>query len=350
MIIRNLTLNELYWDTTNIISYGDLLKIESSIVALQSSIPFSSLAGPVVTGLMNDSSALYNRINNIPIYLVTTNQSTHRIPFQEMGQTIYVDVPEDRFADVPEDRFADVPEDRFADVPEDRFADVPEDRFADVPEDRFADVHCSLDDPRYPVSDDVIKSNSEKCVISDLLGVYVSQFKSKSSTGFAEKKSEIFLWVDKIKMSGGKPLPLIRQVLVHELAHAIMDVHEYPFFNPDYYLFREESLANALSLYIMGKIYKHNSNNYKFLVEFVSKQPLQYALGLLYNDKLTITSAMGRWMEIKALKAFNAPNNSLPKWVNNAVSLLGSISRPLNSLGNIPASIFYLMKKTDLLL
>jgi hypothetical protein len=75
-------------------------------------------------------------------------------------------------------------------------------------------------------------------------------------------------------------------------------------------------------------------------------QPLQYALGLLYNDKLTITSAMGRWMEIKA---FNAPNN-LPKWVNNAVSLLGSISRPLNSLENIPASIFDLMKKTDLLL
>ena len=275
MIIRNLTLNELYWDTTNIISYGDLLKIESSIVALQSSIvalqssiPFCSLAaGPVVTGLRNDSSALYNRINNIPIYLVTTNQSTHRIPFQEMGQTIYVDVPEDRFAD------------------------------------------CSLDPLDY-VSDDVIKSNSEKCVISDLLGVYVSQFKSKSSTGFAEKKSEIFLWVDKIKMSGGKPLPLIRQVLVHELAHAIMDVHEYPFFNPNGHLFREESLANALSLYIMGKIYKHNSNNYKFLVEFVSMQPLQYALGLLYNDKLTITSAMGRWMEIKA---FNAPNNSLPK-------------------------------------
>ena len=152
-------------------------------------------------------------------------------------------------------------------------------------------------------------------------------------------------------MSGGdydcKPLPLIRQVLVHELAHAIMDVHEYPFFNPDFHLFREESLANALSLYIMGKIYKHDSNNYKFLVEFVSMQPLQYALGLLYNDKLTITSAMGRWMEIKA---FNAPNNSLPEWVDNAVSLLDSISRPLNSLKNIPASIFYLMKKTDLLL
>lgn len=311
MIIRNLTLNELYWDTTNIISYGDLLKIESSIVALQSSIPFSlPLAGPVVTGLMTDSLALYNRINNIPIYLVTTNQSTHRIPFQEMGQTIYVDVPEDR----------------------------------------FADVHCSLDDPRYPVSDDVIKSNSEKCVISDLLGVYVSQFKSKSSTGFAEKKSEIFLWVDKINLwSVGDYYykPLIKQVLVHELAHAIMDVHEYPFFNPNGHLFREESLANALSLYIMGKIYKHDSNNYKFLVEFVSKQPLQYALGLLYNDKLTITSAMGRWMEIKA---FKDPNNSLPKWVNNAVSLLGSISRPLNSLENIPASIFDLMKKTDLLL
>jgi hypothetical protein len=303
MIIRNLTLNELYWDTTNIISYGDLLKIESSIVALQSSIPFRSLAGPVVTGLMTDRLALYNRINNIPIYLVTTNQSTHRIPFQEMGQTIYVDVPEDR----------------------------------------FADVHCSLH-PRYP--DDVIKSNSEKCVISDLLGVYVSQFKSKSSPGFAEKKSEIFLWVDKIKWSGAS-IPLIRQVLVHELAHAIMDVHEYPFFNPNGHLFREESLANALSLYIMGKIYKHDSNNYKFLVEFVSKQPLQYALGLLYNDKLTITSAMGRWMEIKA---FNTPNNSLPKWVNKAVSLLDSISRPLNSLENIPDSIFDRMKKTDSLL
>ena len=321
MIIRKLTLNELYWDTTNIISYGDLLKIESSIVALQSSIPFSSLTGPVVTGLMYDSSALYNRINNIPIYLVTTNQSTHRIPFKEMGQTIYVDVPEDRFADVH--------------------------------------CYCSLDDPRYSVSDDVIKSNSEKCVISDLLGVYVSQFKSKSSPGFAEKKSEIFLWVDKIflwvdkiKRSVGDYgdydyKPLVKQVLVHELAHAIMDVHEYPFFNPKGHLFREESLANALSLYIMGKIYKHDSNNYKFLVEFVSMQPLQYALGLLYNDKLTITSAMGRWMEIKA---FNAPNNSLPKWVNNAVSLLDSISRPLNSLKNIPASIFNLMKLLDLLL
>jgi predicted Zn-dependent protease with MMP-like domain len=257
---------------------------------------------------MYDSLALYNRINNIPIYLVTTNQSTHRIHFQEMGQTIYVDVPEDR----------------------------------------FADVHCSLH-PRYP--DDVIKSNSEKCVISDLLGVYVSQFKSKSSPGFAEKKSEIFLWVDKINLwSVGDYYykPLIKQVLVHELAHAIMDVHEYPFFNPDYHLFREESLANALSLYIMGKIYKHDSNNYKFLVEFVSKQPLQYALGLLYNDKLTITSAMGHWMEIKA---FNAPNNSLlPEWVDDAVSLLGSISRPLNSLENIPDSIFDRMKKTDSLL
>ena len=154
------------------------------------------------------------------------------------------------------------------------------------------------------------------------------------------------MWVDKIKWSGDF-IPLIRQVLVHELAHAIMDVHEYPFFNPDGHLFREESLANALSLYIMGKIYKHDSNNYKFLVEFVSKQPLQYALGLLYNDKLTITSAMGRWMEIKA---FNAPNNSLPEWVDNAVSLLDSISRPLNSLENIPDSIFDLMKKTDDLL
>jgi hypothetical protein len=182
------------------------------------------------------------------------------------------------------------------------------------------------------------------------LGVYVSQFQSKSSTGFAKKKSEIFLWVDKINLWSVGDYdykPLIKQVLVHELAHAIMDVHEYPFFNPGYHLFREESLANALSLYIMGKIYKHDSNNYKFLVEFVSMQPLQYALGLLYNDKLTITRAMGRWMEIKA---FNAPNNSLPKWVNIAVSLLGSISRPLNSLKNIPASIFYLMKKTDLLL
>ena len=333
MIIRNLTLNELYWDTTNIISYGDLLKIESSIVALQSSIPFSSLAGPVVTGLRNDSSALYNRINNIPIYLVTTNQSTHRIPFQEMGQTIYVDVPEDRFADV-----------HCSLDPRYPVQEMGQTIYVDVPEDRFADVHCSLD-PRNPVSDDVIKSNSEKCVISDLLGVYVSQFKSKSSTGFAEKKSEIFLWVDKI--GDYDYIPLIRQVLVHELAHAIMDVHEYPFFNPNGHLFREESLANALSLYIMGKIYKHDSNNYKFLVEFVSKQPLQYALGLLYNDKLTITSAMGRWMEIKA---FNAPNNSLPKWVDNAVSLLDSISRPLNSLKNIPASIFDLMKKTDLLL
>ena len=75
-------------------------------------------------------------------------------------------------------------------------------------------------------------------------------------------------------------------------------------------------------------------------------QPLQYALGLLYNDKLTITSAMSRWMEIKVY----APNNSLPKWVNKAVSLLDSISRPLNSLENIPASIFDMMKKTDLLL
>ena len=336
MIIRNLTLNKLYWDTTNIISYGDLLKIESSIVALQSSIPFSSPAGPVVTGLMNDSSALYNRINNIPIYLVTTNQSTHRIPFQEMGQTIYVDVPEDRFADV-----------HCSLDPRYPVQEMGQTIYVDVPEDRFADVHWSLDprslDPRYP--DDVIKSNSEKCVISDLLGVYVSQFKSKSSTGFAEKKSEIFLWVDKI--GDYDYIPLIRQVLVHELAHAIMDVHEYPFFNPNGHLFREESLANALSLYIMGKIYKHDSNNYKFLVEFVSKQPLQYALGLLYNDKLTITSAMGRWMEIKA--SFNAPNN-LPKWVNIAVSLLGSISRPLNSLENIPDSIFDLMKKTDLLL
>jgi hypothetical protein len=182
------------------------------------------------------------------------------------------------------------------------------------------------------------------------LGVYVSQFQSKSSTGFAKKKSEIFLWVDKINLWSVGDYdykPLIKQVLVHELAHAIMDVHEYPFFNPNGHLFREESLANALSLYIMGKIYKHDSNNYKFLVEFVSKQPLQYALGLLYNDKLTITSAMGRWMEIKA---FNDPNNSLPKWVNKAVSLLGSISRPLNSLENIPDSIFDLMKKTDLLL
>jgi hypothetical protein len=56
---------------------------------------------------------------------------------------------------------------------------------------------------------------------------------------------------------------------------------------------------------------------------------------------------MGRWMEIKA---FKDPNNSLPRWVNKAVSLLGSISRPLNSLENIPDSIFDLMKKTDLLL
>ena len=161
-------------------------------------------------------NTLYRTLNQIPIYLVTTDQCNKSFSVDFFGRRECVCVPEDKY----------------------------------VPEDNIG-------------------------IIYDLLGVYISAKNTpiNSSTLICNSKPIICIWVDKIweicNRNWHNYQLLLSKVILHELIHGMMDVtllgYNYFKSKPE-----EESLANAIPLLLLKEYV--TPTDWEFLAEFVKSQ------------------------------------------------------------------------------
>lgn len=184
-----------------------------------------------------------------------------------------------------------------------------------VPSDDFpSDISgISEDDERIYENIDPYRGERdvEKSIVSsiDLWGIYTREYPQGRPYGIEESHPRIFIWVDKIwehvKRDERKCQVLVTQVILHELAHAMMDIDlagsrggASNKFGKIFYTLKEESLATAMSLFL---IKPHVSNEeWDFLVSVVKHQPFQYALGLDYlDDGRVVERSVGEWMHLK---------------------------------------------------
>ena len=133
------------------------------------------------------------------------------------------------------------------------------------------------------------KTNSENCENGkvDLLGAYIPS-PNQSVTPWIE------LYVDEILAATSNDPKhnqyLFTKVLLHELMHAAMDVNnqglnwgEKEKYNTEYGKWREESFANAGTLFLI----KHHGNEefYQYSKNFMlSQQPPEYKLGVIMSE------------------------------------------------------------------
>lgn len=103
----------------------------------------------------------------------------------------------------------------------------------------------------------------------------------------------IEIYVQKIKESVTNDTEykwLFTKVLIHELAHATLDIYNWEKFSginkmpytPGFGVWREESTANAVTLMIIKRT--NNEKFYSYAKEFIKTQPKAYRLGLLMED------------------------------------------------------------------
>ena len=142
------------------------------------------------------------------------------------------------------------------------------------------------------------------------------QAKASSIHSFEDvsKLCIIFLWVDYIydiskKNDNPSFEALFTFVLLHELMHLMMDVFDETEFGiygagnlkdlgQLYGYFREESLANALALYLCDAT-GNDALVYSILDYFVEGQTTPYQTGLLYIEKVLLKKAVINWMKCK---------------------------------------------------
>ncbi len=130
---------------------------------------------------------------------------------------------------------------------------------------------------------DIIRDDNS---IIDPLGAYYSNRKGDSPY--------IELYLTAIDSSAGNDdkhfIWLFTQVLIHELAHAALDIFnledtpqsEKVFYHTEFGRWREESMANAVALQIIKDF--ENKNFYDYTKQFMQSQPAEYALGVLMED------------------------------------------------------------------
>lgn len=124
--------------------------------------------------------------------------------------------------------------------------------------------------------------NDDNCIIVPL-GAYYSNRRGNSPyielyltaiNSSAKNKGSHFKW-------------LLTTVLIHELAHAALDIFNYEHspqsekvsYHTEFGRWREESTANATALYIIREY--GNKNFYDYARKFMQSQPPEYALGVL---------------------------------------------------------------------
>ncbi|MBR5237956.1 MAG: hypothetical protein IKV26_04495 [Paludibacteraceae bacterium] len=125
--------------------------------------------------------------------------------------------------------------------------------------------------------DSASRSRDDNAII-DPLGAYFSNRKSDSAyielylsnIDDEAKNDEHFKW-------------LFTKVLIHELAHATMDVwDEKVSYHTEFGRWREESMANAIALRIIKEY--ADQDFYDYAKIFMQSQPAEYALGVLMVD------------------------------------------------------------------
>lgn len=235
----------------------------------------------------NDSMHGLNIIKQVPIFLVTRNDCLKTFKVGYFGHTSDVIVPLDK---------------------------LPNELPSDEKDWNISDT----DNPK--VNDDIFDGvlklkelESISCI--DLLGIYTRTYPLGRYCGIEESNPQIFIWVDKIwdYVKGDRHLykVLATQVILHELAHAMMDINLTGYYHkqtfpPAFYTLKEESLANALSL---SMIKSHiSTQDWNFLVNFVKKQPFQYALGLDYVDDRgghLVCRSSGEWIHLKECGSYS---------------------------------------------
>ena len=133
-----------------------------------------------------------------------------------------------------------------------------------------------------------------------------------SSFDDVSKHCSIFLWIDHIHDASNNHVSfeaLLTFVLLHELMHLMMDVFDETEFGINgagnlkdlgqlYGYFREESLANALALYLCDAT-GNDALVYSILDYFVEGQTTPYQTGLLYIEKDLLKKAVINWMKCK---------------------------------------------------
>lgn len=133
-----------------------------------------------------------------------------------------------------------------------------------------------------------------------------------SSFDDVNKHCSIFLWIDHIHDASNNHVSfeaLLTFVLLHELMHLMMDVFDETEFGiygagnlknlgQLYGYFREESLANALALYLCDAT-GNDALVYSILNYFVEGQTTPYQTGLLYIEKVLLKKAVINWMKCK---------------------------------------------------
>lgn len=130
---------------------------------------------------------------------------------------------------------------------------------------------------------DIIRDDNS---IIDPLGAYYSNRKGDSPY--------IELYLTAIDSSAGNDdkhfIWLFTQVLIHELAHAALDIFnledtpqsEKVFYHTEFGRWREESMANAVALQIIKDC--DNKDFYDYTKQFMQSQPAEYALGVLMEN------------------------------------------------------------------
>ncbi len=160
---------------------------------------------------------------------------------------------------------------------------------------KFANIdYCNIANLIHTIPIYLTKEQPNKCSKKDretnenkidLLGAYFSN--QSNGTPYIE------IYVQKIKESVTNDTEykwLFTKVLIHELAHAALDIYNWEKFSginnmpytPGFGVWREESTANAVTLMIIKRT--NNEEFYSYAKEFIKTQPKAYRLGLLMED------------------------------------------------------------------
>lgn len=159
---------------------------------------------------------------------------------------------------------------------------------------KFANIdYCNIANLMHTIPIYLKKNNPEEMLEGekiDPLGAYFSN----QSNGIPY----IEIYVQKIKEAVTKENVtndiqykwLFTKVLIHELAHAALDIYNWEKFSKndlmpystEFGKWREESTANAVTLMIIKRT--NNEEFYSYAKEFMKKQPKEYQLGVLMED------------------------------------------------------------------
>lgn len=200
----------------------------------------------------------------------------------------------------------------------------------EIPSDTVKSIVLSKKELHDNIANKKFKEANERVELNNAvrLGCYIRDTKRYfAGEGFIQAKASsihsfkdvsehcsIFLWVDHIydiskKNDNPSFEALFTFVLLHELMHLMMDVFDETKFGiygagnlknlgQLYGYFREESLANALALYLCDAT-RNDALVYSILDYFVEGQTTPYQTGLLYIEKDLLKKAVTNWMKCK---------------------------------------------------